>query len=318
MDILLVCLGLAGLVAGGDLLVRHAVAMAQALNVSPMVIGLTLVGFGTSTPELVTSLQAASAGSPGIALGNVIGSNIANVMLILGASACLAAISVRPEGLRRDGAALMLATLAAVAVVLTGQAGRLAGAGLVLGLLAYLALTLTAERRAQSAAGQVYAAEAAFVAPEAAPLWRSAVLFLLGLGLTLVAARMLVGGAISMAAALGVSETVIGLTVVAVGTSMPELVTSVMAARRGQGEVALGNVIGSNIFNVFGILGVTALVQPLAVPDALGGVDLVVLVAATLALVVMARTGWRVTRREGVGLVLAYCAYTGWLVASAV
>ena len=325
MDSLFVILGLCGLVAGGEALVRGAVALAFRAGLSPMVIGLTLVGFGTSTPELVTSLQAALAAAPGIALGNVVGSNIANILLILGLAALISPVAVTRRALHRDGAVLMLATLAGLAVVLSGRAGPGAGLALLAGLAVYLWLTLRAERGGGPAA-EIHAAEAALLAPEtaaapggaAAPAWRAALMLAGGLALTLGAARLLVLGAVGLAEAAGLSEAVIGVSIVAIGTSMPELVTSVVAARRGQGAVALGNVIGSNIFNILGILGATALIAPLAVPAGIARFDIWVMLAASLILWPVARSGWRIARVEGAALLAGYALYLGVLLAGAV
>lgn len=309
-DILLLLLGLAGLVAGGELLVRGAVALAARFGVPPLVIGLTVVGFGTSTPELVTSLQAAFSGSPGIAIGNVVGSNIGNILLILGIAALLSPMAVDRRAFRRDGTALVLATGAGLAAMATGSLGAGIGAAFLAGLAVYLFLAFRLVAEPDNPAATVYTAEAAFVAaPRGAPLALPLLMALGGLVLTILSARILVASAIDLARLAGLSEAVIGLTIVAVGTSMPELVTSVVAARRGQSDVAFGNIVGSNIFNLLGILGVTALVSPLAVPDSVIGFDLWVMAAASLALVVFAVTGWRVGRREGAALLLAYAAY---------
>ncbi|MAU51454.1 MAG: sodium:calcium antiporter [Roseovarius sp.] len=311
MDILYILGGLAGLVIGGDLLVRGAVALARGFGVSPLIIGLTLVGFGTSTPELVTSLQAAFAGSPGIAVGNIVGSNIGNILLILGLAALIAPVAVAPEALRRDGMVMLGATVACVGVVLSGEIGRAAGAGLFAALAAYLLATVVIERRRQTAAAAMYAHEAETLPERAMGAGRAALIMLAGLAATLIGAKFLVTGAIELAARLGMSEAVIGLTIVAIGTSTPELVTSVIAARKGHGDVAFGNIVGSNIFNILGILGVTALVHPLAVPPGIAAFDIWVMLAATVVMLVLARTGWRVGRREGAAMLLGYAAYLG-------
>jgi cation:H+ antiporter len=295
--------GFTGLVIGGDYLVRGAVAIAQQWRISPMVIGLTLVGFGTSTPELVTSVQAALQGAPGIAIGNVVGSNTANILLILGAAAVILPLSVNRSDFRRDGTALMLVTLVCVGIVLYGFVGRSAGVALLVALAAYLFLAF----RSGEAAAELPVSGEAPGAP-----W---LIMLGGLVLTILAARFLVQGAIALAAGLGVSEAVIGVTIVAVGTSMPELVTSVVAAQRGQADVALGNVIGSNLFNILGILGATAVISPMTVPDQIAGFDIWVMLAATALLVVAAVTGWQITRREGLLLLTGYLAYIAVLTA---
>ncbi|WP_224816803.1 calcium/sodium antiporter [Hasllibacter sp. MH4015] len=309
---LLVILGLAGLIVGGELLVRGAVSAAKSFGLSPMVIGLTLVGFGTSSPELVTSLQAVLSGSPGIAIGNVVGSNIGNVLLILGVAACLAPVAVDPRAFGRDGGMMIAATLLCLGAVLIGDINRITGAGFVAVLLAYLSYTIWSERRAGgTAAAEVYVGEAEIVPGTDYSLGLAILIAVTGLIITIFGARFLVSGAVSIAEAAGLSETVIGLTIVAIGTSMPELVTSIIAVRKGQGDVALGNVIGSNIFNILGILGITALVQPLAVPAEILRLDIWVMCAAAVLLVLFARTGWRVSRREGAILLLAYAVYLG-------
>ena len=299
--------GLALLVGGGEALVRGATALAARLGVSPLLIGLTVVGFGTSTPELVTSLQAAFAGSPGIAVGNVVGSNIANILLILGLAIVLMPLSVNRRSFLRDGTALMIATLACIAVVLTGDLTRPAGALLVLGLVAYVGFAYLSERTLPQ--------DGAVAATPPLGLGRALLWSLGGIALTVLGARFLVDGATALALLWGVSESVIGLTIVAVGTSLPELVTSVVAAIRRQDDIAFGNVVGSNIYNVFGILGVTAIVRPIPVPTEIVSFDIWVMLGATLALIAVAVTGWRATRLEGVALMAAYALYIGWLAA---
>ena len=304
MIVLFLVGGLAGLVLGGELLVRGAVAIATRYRVPPLVIGLTLVGFGTSMPELVTSVQAALAGSPGIAVGNVVGSNIANILLILGIAAVIRPFATDPAALRRDGAVLVLATLGVAGLVLSGVVGRVAGTLLVAGLLAYLIWTYAAMRGSMRT-------EPAAPAGLSVPL--AALASAGGLVLTILGARLLVDGAIDLARTFGVSEAIIGLTIVAVGTSLPELVTSVVAARRGQGDIAFGNIVGSNIFNLFGILGATALVSPLAVPEQIARIDIWVLLGATGLMVAACVSGLRVSRAEGAAMVLGYGAYLGLL-----
>lgn len=307
---LLVIVGLAGLVVGGELLVRGAVSAAKSFGISPMVIGLTLVGFGTSTPEMVTSLQAALSGSSGIAIGNVVGSNIGNVLLILGVAAILGPIAVDPKAFRRDGAVMVLAALLCLGVVLWGDISRHVGLVFVAGLIIYLSFTLWSEKRTGGTpAAAVYEGEAEAVPGPDYALGISIIFALVGLVVTIFGARFLVSGAVSIAQAVGLSETVIGLTIVAIGTSMPELVTAVIAVRKGQGDVALGNVLGSNIFNILFILGITSIVQPMVVPAEIIRLDIWVMCAATAVLLIFARTGWTVSRREGAVFVAAYAVY---------
>ena len=295
--------GLIALVVGGDLLVRGAVGVARRLSVPPLVIGLTLVGFGTSAPELATSVQAALGGAPGVAVGNVVGSNVANILLILGLAAVLRPIAVDGAAFRRDGAALVLATALGMGLMLTGRLAGWHGALLLAGLAVFLVVTF---RQPGPVAPDDLPPPAAVMH---APLWRTGAMALAGLALVVGGAEALVTGAIEIAGAFGVSEAVIGLTIVAVGTSLPELVTSVIAARKGESAVAFGNVLGSNIFNLLGILGVTAIVVPVEVPERIAAFDLWVMAGATLLLVAMAVSGWRLSRREGAVLLLVYGAY---------
>lgn len=311
--------GLVLLVAGGELLVRGAVQVATALGVSPLVIGLTLVGFGTSTPELVASVQAALSGSPGIAYGNVVGSNIANTLLIGGIAALLFPLAVASSALQRDGV-LLLATVAAFAIVSAiAPLGRLIGLASLLLLAGYLALAFHQERgttrrqhgadREKSAARQNPQVVLPAPAPPGPSIVRSALVALAGLTLVVGGGALLVDGAVSLARDLGISETVIGLTVVAVGTSLPELITSVTASLRRQAAVALGNIIGSNIYNILGIAGATALVAPGEVPGSLVAFDNLVMIFVTVLLILFAWTGHRISRWEGALLLSGYALY---------
>ena len=316
MTFVMLLVGFAGLVAGGELLVRGAVAVARRFGVSPLMIGLTLVGFGTSTPELVTSVQAALVGAPGIAVGNVVGSNICNILLILGVAAVMRPVAARAAAFRRDGTVLVGATLLCLAVVLSGDIGRLVGAAFVALLAGYVVFTWYAEREGGTPSAELHAAEAGQAAPVRGGIGIAAAMFVAGLALTVLGARFLVSAAIELSQSLGVPEAVIGLTVVAIGTSLPELVTSIVAAARRHADVAFGNIVGSNIFNILGILGVTALVQPVAVPPEIARLDVWVMIAATALLLLVTMTGWRITRREGALMLGGYGGYLGWLVAN--
>jgi cation:H+ antiporter len=309
--------GLVLLVAGGDALVRGAVSLARRLGVSPMLIGLTLVGFGTSTPELLTSVQAALAGSPGIAIGNVVGSNTANILLILGIGVLLQPMATTRAAFYRDGSVMLGAALLCCALALWGEIGRPAGVVLVALLAAYIVATYLHDRRTHDAAAQLHEAEAELAGKAPSRPLPALLLAVGGLAVTLLGAHLLVSGSVVLAQRMGVSDTVIGLTVVAVGTSLPELVATVSAALRRQTDLAFGNVVGSNIYNVLGILGVTALVEPLAIPPEVARVDVWVMLAATLLLLAFAVTGWRLCRREGAVLLACYAGYVGWLAATA-
>lgn len=304
-------LGFALLVAGGEALVRGAVSVASRFGVSPLLIGLTLVGFGTSTPELVTSLQAAFGGFPGIAIGNVVGSNIANILLILGVAAVIMPLAIDPVAFRRDGTAVAITTTLAAGVIIYGSLDRWMGSVLIFGLLAYLVVAYRSDRNTIAARGPQDDPEGAAVP--------GSVLLALGLALggiavTILGARLTVDAAVALALLWGMSETIVGLTVVAVGTSLPELVTSVMAALRRQAGIAFGNVIGSNIYNILGILGITALVRPIPIPPQIAQLDVWVMLAATLALIIAVVARRRIGRGTGLVFLGGYAAYTGWLV----
>lgn len=309
--------GLVLLTIGAEILIRGATALARQFGVSELLIGLTLVGFGTSTPELVSSVQAALAGSPGVAVGNVVGSNIVNILFILGLSAAIAPFAVDQKAFRRDGFVCLAATLAAIGVSMTGEFGRIAGFAFLAAITAYIVYAFLSERRhPESPMTEQHLEDAAKVqGPKA--VWLDVVMALAGLALLVFGARFLVTGAINVAASLGISETIIGLTVVAVGTSLPELVTSIMAAVRGRSALALGNVVGSNIYNIFGILGLTAVIHPVAAPKEIVAFDNWVMLGATLLMMLFAMTKGRLSRAEGVLLAVCYVLYVGWLVASA-
>lgn len=312
-EILLIAGGLVLLAIGGDILVRGAVGTASRLGVSPLLIGLVLVGFGTSMPELTTSVQAALSGSPGIAVGNVVGSNIANILLILGAAALLSPIVVAKGVLTRDGSFLALSQIALAAALLLTPVGRTTGGLLFAGLIVYIALSYWLDQRAKSGAADLHAAEAESVAAPTSRLGVSLLLLAGGLAGVVIGAKLLVDGAISIAEGFGISDTVIGLTVVAVGTSLPELAASVAAAVKRQGDIALGNVIGSNIFNALGILGATAMIRPIDVPASILQSDVWIMLGAAALLALVAATGRKITRLEGVVLLVLYAGYTGWL-----
>lgn len=301
------------------MLVRGAVQVATGLGVSPLVIGLTLVGFGTSTPELVTSVQAALSDAPGIAYGNIVGSNIANILLIVGIAALISPMVVASNALKRDGMVMLVVAIVFAAVAALMPLGRAVGAVFVAALIIYIYLAFRQEKSAAPADhGAVYdksvalqEADTALAPPTAAKktLLVSVLIALGGLILVVIGGRFLVDGAVSLARGLGISETVIGLTIVAVGTSMPELVTSVVAGLRKQGDVAFGNIVGSNVYNILGIGGFTALIAPGAVPVEIVTFDNLVMIAVSLALVVFAWTGLKIARWEGAVLLTGYVGY---------
>jgi len=291
--------GLVGLLFGGEALVRGSVGIARRLAIAPLLIGLTVVGFGTSTPELLVSVDAALRGVPDIAIGNIVGSNIANILLIVGLSALVWPIRVLGGTLRRDTGVMMAAALVLIPVFWLGAIGRLSGAVLVAGLIAYLVWAYL-----RPGAGKAEDDPSPMV-----PLWQSALWVAVGLVALMLGARLLVDGAVSIARGYGVSEAFIGLTIVAVGTSLPELATSLIAALRRQSEIAIGNIVGSNIFNVLGILGVTAVIAPIPVAPRFLTFDLPVMIAVSLVLTGLLLTRPVIGRGVGVALLAGYAAY---------
>lgn len=301
LNLILVAFGLVALLVGGDLLVRGAVGVARRFGVSPLVIGLTLVGFGTSAPELVTSLSAALAGAPAIALGNVVGSNIANILLILALAALIRPVSAQMAGLPREAAWVGGSALGLAVLAVAGQISFFAG----IGLLALLAVYLWGAFRSSAVP-----AHDVDIPTDALP--KAAMFLVVGLALTIGGAIALVDGATGIARAYGVPEAVIGLTLVAVGTSLPELATTVMAARRGQSDVALGNILGSGIFNILGILGTTALFAKLPIESSLLP-DIGVMLATTAVLIGLLFWRRAISRASGLAFLLLYAVYMAWL-----
>jgi len=303
---LLVLAGLAFLFAGGEALVAGATTLARRARISPAVIGLTVVAMGTSVPELVVSLQSAFAGSPGIALGNVFGSNLFNLCAILGLTALVRPLPVRPETLRFECVFLVLSSGLLVAVIQDGRIGRPAGATMLAGLVLFLLAAVAAGRREAARAG---GADAAL--PGRHATWVAVLAVLGGVVLLALGSTALVRGAVSIARLVGLSETVVGLTIVGAGTSTPELVTSLVAALRGRSDVAVTNLLGSNVFNVLAIAGGVAVIHPLAVPPELVLRDGWWVLATALVLVPLLLTGRTVSRAEGGLLLATFLVYTG-------
>lgn len=314
MTVLLLVLGLLLLLGGAEFLVKGAAALATRIGVSPFLIGLTLVGFGTSAPELVASLEGAFQGYPGIAVGNVVGSNIANILLILGTAGLVFPMVCDRGALKRDGTMMLLAALALVGVCLLGSLSREAGFVFLAVLALYLIYTYRADRKGQDGAGGLHASEAKFLkARTPMSLVIEIVMTVGGLAALVIGASLLVDSSVKLAEGFGISDSVIGLTLVAVGTSLPELATSVLAAFRRKADIAIGNVIGSNIFNVLGIAGVVAVVKPIAVPADIASFDIWVMLAATVVFMILAWTGARIGRIEALALLVGYGAYVTFL-----
>ena len=309
--------GLVLLALGAEMLVRGASRLALTFGISPLVVGLTVVAFGTGSPELAVSLQSGLAGQGGIAIGNVIGSNIFNVLFVLGLSALLIPLTVTPQVIRQEIPFMVGVSVLLWGLVFDGHLGRWESALLFALLVIYTVFLIWQSRRAQKKVQRQFA-EA--LSPPAASAWDrhwpvQVLLVVAGLALLVLGARWLVEGAVAFAIYLGVSKLVIGLTIVAVGTSLPEIATSVIAAIRGERDMAVGNVIGSNIFNILGVLGITGLVAPVGLTVAPGvlGFGILVMLAAAIACIPVAFTGRVIARWEG-GLFLFYfAAYTTYL-----
>ena len=310
MNILITLAGIILLLAGGEGLVRGAVGVARRMGISPFIVGLTIVGFGTSAPELVVSVDAVLAGSPGIAVGNVIGSNMANMMLIVGAAALISPLAVHPDALRRDSFVMIGATMLFVVVAFSGTMSRMTGAGFVCALFVYLAFSLWWDSRQSGPAAILHGEEAeevSVVLPQR--LWVLITAIVVGLAALVGGSRLAVTGATAIARDAGISEEIIGITLVAIGTSLPELATAIVAAKRGHADVCIGNVIGSNIFNLLGIAGAAAMASTLSFDLEIISADLWALPAVTIILIVLMMTGHRVERWEGASLLILYAVY---------
>lgn len=305
-DILFVVLSLILLVAGAEGLVRGSASLALKLGLTPLMVGLTVVAFGTSSPELVVSIKASLAGQGDISVGNVVGSNIFNIAVILGLTALICSIPVQLQIIRIDAPIMVGVSLLMILLLADGRLGRIEGGLLFGGVIAYTILNIILARRTTNAAVEAEFEEGV---PKANSRWWVDLLFIAGgLALLVYGSDLLVVHAVSLARGLNVSEAVIGLTIIAAGTSMPELATSIVAALRKEPDIAIGNVIGSNIFNILSILGVCSLVAPIES----GGVcpfDYWVMIGCAVLLLPMLWTGRRIVRIEGALLLAAYGAY---------
>lgn len=321
---LLILCGLVGLIAGGELLVRGASSLAAAASVSPLVIGLTVVAFGTSAPELAVSVQACLNGSTDLAIGNAVGSNLSNVLLILGFSAIFFPLAVQARLFKLDFPVMLAAAVALLVVGWDGSLSRLDGVLMTLAMCGYFYWTIKQGRKES----RQLAEEFEDIIPDGDPTtWKSICISLaqvaIGLVLLVGGSNLLVDGCVRLAEWFGVSELVIGLTVVAIGTSMPELVTSLVAAMRGHRDLAVGNVVGSNILNVLAVLGISALVAPEGVavsPRALQ-FDIPVMAAVSFACLPVFMSGHSISRIEGLAmffLFVAYTAYIAWAAANSI
>lgn len=320
MDISTLVLFIAGiilLIVGAESLVRGASRLAMAIGISPLVVGLTVVAYGTSAPELAVTLQAALAGQADIGLGNIVGSNIANVLLVLGLSATIASLVVSKQLVRLEVPLMIGLSFLVLLLGLDGRIGRLDGLVLFAGAISYTVFVIRQSRRQNQADNTAVGGRKQ---PERKQPWPVQIgLIIAGLGLLVLGSRWLVDGAIVFARLLGVSELIIGLTIVAAGTSLPEVATSVIAIIRGQRDLGVGNVVGSNIFNIVAVLGLASIISPLGipVPAAALGFDIPVMIAVAVACLPIFFTGRQISRWEGWLFLAYYGAYTLYLLLDA-
>lgn len=312
--------GLFLLVVGADLLVRGASRLAAAAGISPLVIGLTIVAFGTSAPEMAVSVGAAWSGQADLALGNVVGSNIFNVLFILGVSALIVPLVVAQQLVRLDVPIMIVVSIVTLLMGMDGTIGRLDGIILFAGILAYTAFLIRQSKRESTAVKDEYRQEFGEGQREVSRYALNVVYIVGGLALLVLGARWLVDSSVAIAQYFGVSELVIGLTIVAAGTSLPEVATSVIASIRGERDIAVGNVIGSNIFNILAVLGVSSAVSPagIAVPAAALMFDIPVMIGVALACLPIFFTGYLITRWNGALFLFYYVAYTAYLIMAAI
>ena len=314
LDIVKVIAGLVLLLAGGEALVRGASTLATRVGLSPLVIGLVVVSAATSAPEFATTVGAVYQGEPDLALGNVVGSNIFNILFILGLSAIIRPLVIKRQLVRFDIPVMVGLSVLLVVLSLDGQISVLDGVMLLAGLTIHTVMSIIVGRR--DVADPTSPPDTLPLNSKPVPLWLAGVLIIIGIALLVFGAQLLVDGAVSIASGLGVSSLVIGLTVVAVGTSMPELATSLIALRRGETDMAVGNIVGSNIFNIGMVLGLPAVIFGGGIPVSAAAiaVDLPLMLATAVALLPIAFTGFIIARWEGALFVLLYVAYTLYLV----
>ena len=295
----------------GEATLRGAVQLATQLKISPAVIGLTVIGFGTSLPELTVCLEAALNGKPDLAIGNIVGSNIANLSLVLGICALVFPLTCEPSAIRRDGSAMILATIICVGCSIFGEIQSWSGIAMLITLLMFLAWSYKIDRASNNVTTKLHEKEADAVRGKSKHISVNLSYIVIGLiGLTF-GASLLIEGAVGIARSFSVSESIIGLTMVALGTSLPELFATIIAALRRNGDVAIGNVLGSNIFNILGTLGITAAIRPLQFALDICTIDVWVMLGVTIVALKLMITKWRISRIEGTLLLCFYAAYVG-------
>ena len=310
MDILLIISGLLLLFVGGEGALRGAIALAKKMCVSPAIIGLTVIGFGTSAPELVVTLQAAIDGQPDLAIGNVVGSNISNILLILGIGGLITPLICCPKAIRRDGGMMLASMVLLAGLGVTGKIVFWQGAVMLTTLLLFLGWSYYQDKK-KNAAADLHEREMEELQNVPANPFVIGGYLLFGLAGLVIGAHLLVEGAVNIATDFGIPESIIGLTLVALGTSLPELAATVIAAMRKHADVAVANVMGSCLFNVLSILGITAMVEPLTIAEDIRQIDMWVMLAASLALIPMLKGDSKICRRDAGLLLTGYALYIG-------
>lgn len=311
IDVLMILGGLVLLFFGGEGLIKGAVSLARNFGLSKLLVSAVVVGFGTSMPEMTVSVGAALKGASDIAIGNVVGSNIANILLIVGVAAILCPIFIAGAAVKRDTFVMLGASFALCGLAMTGMIGFVAGLLMFAALIGYIVWSYKQDKK-DGAETAAHIEEDIEGEPQLKPA-KAWVFALAGLGLLVGGAYILVEGAVAIARDFGLSEAVIGLTIVAVGTSLPELATAVVAAYRKHSDVIIGNILGSNIFNILSILGITAMLSPIPVAAQIASYDVWIMLGVAIALSIYLLRGLTIGRISGTAMLLAYCGYTAWL-----
>lgn len=308
LSIAYILIGVIAVLWGADKFTDGAAAIARKMNIPEIVIGLTIVAMGTSAPELFTSVVSALKGSTGLALGNIVGSNIFNSLLIVGAAAAVAPISISQATIVKDIPFALVSSLLLTAVCLDGNLTRLDSLLLLIGFALFLAYTLQVARNGKTEDSKSEISQA---------LWKNILFIIIGLACLIVGSNLFVNGASIVAEQLGVSDAIIGLTIVAGGTSLPELATSIISARKGQSGIAIGNVVGSNVFNILAILGITGFISPMRNLGGITTIDFTLLILSIILVWAMSFTKHKIERWEGFTLIGIFALYLGWLIYSA-
>jgi len=305
--------GFGMLIWGADQFVAGAAGLARTLKVSTLIIGLVIVGFGTSAPEMLVAGVAGWEGNTGLAIGNALGSNITNIALVLGVTALITPLAIQSKLLRREFPVLFIIMGVTVVLFMDGELSRLDGFILLGGMLAFVGWMIHLGKQSQGTEHDPMEDEFEEELPEELPVKKAVMWLIIGLVTLLIGARLVVWGAVAIAQSFGVSDLIIGLTVVAIGTSLPELATTIASAKKGEHDIAIGNIIGSNMFNLLGVLGIPAVIHPAIFENAVLTRDIPIMIALTVALYLMARTRdgspGKIGRIAGAGLALAYIAY---------